>query len=125
MFYTLNQLLNIHNQTPLYCIFENRPPKFKFSIKNYGEVLGNFINKADGDPWDIFAPGYTKTLSFDKPYKIKKIIGILFLENGNHKIAVQLYAPGFKESLVNSQINMYSKKYCNFKKLTGNFLYII
>ena len=64
------------------------------------DCLGFFsgYNKSDGDPWDVFAPGYSYTLSTSNSYRIKKILGILLLENGNHKIAVKLYAsqaPGF------------------------------
>ena len=106
----------------MHCVFENRKKQFKFSINNYGDIPGMY-NKADGDPWDVFAPGYTKELPHGKLYQIKEIIGILFLENGNHKIAVSLYAPGFKESLVEKHVKSYGEKYCNYTKIKGHFLY--
>ena len=121
-YYTLNQIIKLINNGKMHCVFENRKKQFKFSINNYGDIPGKY-NKADGDPWDVFAPGYTKELPHGKFYQINKIIGILFLKNGNHKIAVSLYAPGFKDSLVEKHVNSYGEKYCNYTKIQGHFLY--
>ena len=55
---------------------EKRPKKYKFGSKNYGEIPG-WINKSDGDPWDVFAPGYAYDLKINKQYKIKSVIGVL------------------------------------------------
>lgn len=104
------------------CIFEDRPAKFKFGIKNYGDIP-NTLNKADGDPWDIFAPGYNNTsLPINKKFKIKKAIGVLFLQDGNHKIAVRIQKTPFisKHLELKNALN-YSHKYCKYMKLNGKF----
>lgn len=84
-------MLRSFPRTFRYCVFENRK---RFPFKNYGEIP-NTCNPADGDPWDIFAPGYHKKIPREKLYKIKKIIGVYWLENGNHKIAVRVNYPGY------------------------------
>jgi hypothetical protein len=118
--FVLKRLLkNPHKYT---CIFENRPTKYKFGTYNYGEIP-MWYNRADGDPWDIFAPGYKYKLEHNVPYVIDKIIGVYFLENGNHKIAVRL-----KHLQVDSQkyekeiINKYTKKYTHYTKIRGQYL---
>lgn len=103
--------------------FEKRPKKYKFGIMNYGEIPGT-INPADGDPWDIIAPGYDRLLSLQRQFKIKKILGVLQLSNGNDKIAVQLYVPGYDRERAYAEIERYSTKYCEFMKLTGKFIYL-
>ena len=103
------------------CIFEYRPQKYMFSLKNYGELPDTF-NKADGDPWDIFAPGYPK-LKINKVYKIKRCLGVLLLEDGNHKIAVELkHTKGFNAKKAIYEIFMYKKKYCDYVGVSGHFV---
>lgn len=120
-FATLSKVLNrIKGKT---CIFEKRPKKYKFGILNYGEIP-NFVNKADGDPWDVFAPGYSKELERYKEYTIKDIIGVLLLTDGNSKIAVKLYADGFDPVRAKNDIKKYSTNYCNFTKVKGQFVFL-
>ena len=69
------------------------------------------INRADRDPWDVFAPGYHYKLQLKKRYKIKEIIGLLFLENGNHKLAIRVYAPYFDKNLAIKEIETYFLQY--------------
>lgn len=119
-FVTLNYVLrNAHTIR-----FEDRPEKYKFGTKNYGDIPGLY-NKSDGDPWDVFAPGYSYTLSTSNSYRIKKILGILLLENGNHKIAVKLYAsqaPGFNYKRAMKEIDTYCSKYTRGMRLRGEYL---
>ena len=71
-------------------VFENRPKRYMLNCNNYGDIPG-LTNRADGDPWDVFAPGYTyKALHIGKPYQIKDIVGYLRLDSGNDKLAVLL-----------------------------------
>lgn len=116
-------LKNIVNSSKYKCILENRPLKYKFGTYNYGEVVG-LINKADGDRWDIFAPGYGKELQFFKKYKIKSILGVYLLSNGNHKIAVKLYLPGFDSKQASKEIDCYCKNYSNFTKIIGKYVHV-
>ena len=69
--------------------FEERPTEFLYGVENYGEVLGH-RNSADGDLWDVFAPGYEKLERSPVNFGVESIIGMLKLSDGNHKIAVKL-----------------------------------
>lgn len=117
-FYSLKQMLDIIKKKDTYCIIENRPKKYLFGTKNYGEVIG-FRNKADGDRWDIIAAGYNKYLDRYKPYKIKDILGVFLLENGNHKLIVKLDIPGYDKIYSNIELQDYAKKYMKYTKVNG------
>ncbi len=95
--------------------FHRRPSRYKFGVENYGEFFG-WKNCADNCLWDAFAPGYTRRLQYGRKYKVKRITGIVFIENGNHKIAVELYVPGISNALVDSQGVEYARRYA---ELTG------
>ena len=118
-FYHLNKIIKLIENDKMYCNFQYRPG---FSIKNYGDIP-EFYNKADGDPWDIFAPGYTYELPIERLYQIKHIIGIYVLENGNHKIAIRVFVPGFNKNIVDKQIKTYCNNYSKLTKIKGRFLY--
>lgn len=115
--YSLKNVLK--NIEKLQCSFENRPKKYMFGLKNYGDIPQT-INKADGDPWDIFAPGQKK-LNTNKMYKIKKCLGILLLSDGNHKIAVCV-EKDFDKYEALKEIDIYTKKYCKYVGVTGSFV---
>mgnify|MGYP001370731223 CR=1 FL=1 len=104
------------------CQFEYRPKKYMFGISNYGDIP-EWINKADGDPWDIFAPGISSKLPINKKFVIKKILGILLLENGNHKIAIKVNTKGYDKDRCLDDINTYCKKYTKFQNMNGVFIH--
>ena len=118
--FVLKRLLqNPHKYT---CKFEYRPTKYKFGVRNYGDIPGLY-NKADGDPWDIFAPGYKQHLELNVPYVIDKIIGVFLLENGNHKIAIRLKnLPIHSFEYEKEIIEKYSKNYSKFTKIKGQYI---
>lgn len=87
-----------------------------FGASNYGEIPC-LINDADGDPWDIFTPGMTRRLNTSKMYRVKRVIGVVVLENGNHKIAVELFVPGFDPTRVDADVEEYMKKYSKFTRV--------
>lgn len=104
------------------CVFENRPVKYKFGTRNYGEIP-LWYNRADGDPWDVFAPGYKYNLVYNFPYVIDKIIGVFVLENGNHKIAVRLKdLPIHSRKYEKHIINKYMKNYSDYTKIKGQYM---
>lgn len=113
----------LDNAVGKYCTMDTRPKKYKFGVMNYGEIPG-WINKADGDPWDVFAPGYHNELKTNSLYKIHSIIGVYFLENGNHKIAVRLHAPGFDANKSTRDVKNYCRNYSAFTKVKGQYLEI-
>ena len=122
MYYRLEKVLKDIKEGKTKCKFEDRPKKYKY-VNNYGDIPGMY-NRADGDPWDVFAPGYERTLPFEKLYKVRGIMGILVLENGNHKIAVRLNATGYNPDKVERDIKKYCRKYLEFTKIRGQFIHL-
>ncbi len=99
---------------------EYRDPKWKFGTHNYGEVLENWYNSADNDRWDIFAPGYVSPIAIGN-YTCQSVIGVLLLENNNHKICVKIDHPGFCPKRSEKEIKKFSKQYCTRMKLKGSW----
>jgi len=100
-------------------VMEHRKNKF---INNYGE-LPQFINGADGDPWDVIVPGYA-TLEYGKPYRFKKLMGVYALPNGNHKLIVDVYTDHERDvSKIQRQVRKFQKRYEEHTKLRGSVLY--
>lgn len=98
---------------------EARPAKWMFGCNNYGEVWGDLYNPADGDRYDVFAPGYETRLSTGVPYAVREILGVLELDNGNHKIAVRLDVPGYDAARARAEINRYCLEYTRRMKRHG------
>lgn len=105
-------------------VFERRPALFKFGARNYGDVPG-WYNRADGDPWDVFAPGYDRTLPYNRPFRVRRVLGYLRLENGNHKIAVRLDdddAPGYDATRATHEIRNYVFTYTTATRKLGRWV---
>ena len=117
---SVDEVTNGLSARRLKVVFENRPLKYCFGVNNYGEVIGTF-NAADGDPFDVFAPGYRRRLPFDKPYMCKRVIGVFALENQNDKIAVELFVPGYDPDLAKTDIARYCQRYSRFTRKRGEW----
>lgn len=98
---------------------ERRPAKYMFGCLNYGELPG-YRNDADGDPWDIFAPGYEGTLPHTT-YTCTGVLGVLLLENGNHKIGVTIDHAGYDEARARAEIRRYCRSYCRRTRVCGRW----
>ena len=85
-FRSLEAMLNIGSRGGAYVVMQKRPWP---GIKNYGEVIG-FRNRADGDRWDIFAPGLEDELAEGEPLKLSRVLGVVLIKGGNHKLCVEL-----------------------------------
>jgi inorganic pyrophosphatase len=103
---------------PRRCVFEHRKG---FPFKNYGEIP-NTCNKADGDPWDVFAPGYHVRIPEGKVYRIQEFLGIYMVENGNHKLAVRVDYPGFDRAWYREDIRKSCEAYSRKTKLKGVYI---
>tara|TARA_B100000683_G_scaffold270059_1_gene308300 strand:+ start:127 stop:624 length:498 start_codon:yes stop_codon:yes gene_type:complete len=103
-------------------VLENRPLKWLYGLKNYGDIPA-WINPADGDPYDVLVPGYDRRLPFNKPMVATSIIGVLWLENCNHKLAVRTDAPGFDGNLALKQISDYAHNYQKRVKVKGEWVF--
>lgn len=88
-FRSLEAMLNIGCRGGAYVVMQSRPWP---GVTNYGEVIG-FRNRADGDRWDIFAPGVGEELPPEEPYRIAGVLGVVLIKGGNHKLAVELEQP--------------------------------
>lgn len=117
---TLDEVLRQLSARKLRVVFEDRHPRYCFGVKNYGEARGT-RNPADGDPFDVFAPGYARRLPFGKPYVCKEVLGVFELTNGNHKIAVRLFVPGADEKRIGDEISAYCKRYTRFTRKEGSW----
>ena len=92
-------------------VFESRPRRYMFGCRNYGDIPG-LVNAADGDPWDVFAPGYEwRALAVGRPYRIRSVMGVYLLANGNHKIAIRVHAPGYDEDRARREIERFCRAY--------------
>lgn len=102
-------LRNLITNTNIPIRLEYRPSRYMFGLLNYGEIPG-YYNRADKDPWDVFAPGYKRRLEC-KAYQVTRVLGVLWMSNGNHKIAVRVDAPGFDEAASRKEIDLYERTY--------------
>jgi hypothetical protein len=101
--------------------FHYRHAKYKFGVSNYGE-FDEWLNEADKCLWDAFAPGYTRVLKLNRKYKVKRITGIICIEDGNHKIGVELYVPGFDASYVEDHARRYASQYSEFTRKSARWI---
>ena len=91
-------------------------------INNYGE-LPQFINEADGDPWDVIVPGYPK-LPPSVPYDLKEIVGVYRLPDGNDKLIVDIYTDSLKNpNRVKTEVNKFVRMYEDHTGLKGQVEY--
>ena len=90
--------------------FEDRKSlRYKtYNSINHAEIL-NFWNKADNLLWDAQVFGYRKRFPFNKIYKTKKLLGIIWIPNENHKIVLKLSEKGISKDTFKRQIKKYIK----------------
>ena len=118
--YSRNYILRHASQ--LSVVFEKRPKKYMFGCHNYGDIPG-YINEADGDPWDVFAPGFEfRELKIGSKYKIKKVIGYYKLKNGNDKIAIRVFCPEYNEDNAKKEIKRFCALYSKRVKVPGKWV---
>lgn len=125
----VEQLVKYLRKGVTICHFEHRSPKYMFGTKNYGDIPA-YRNPADGDAWDVFAPGYLHNLPFSTPFVVGSVIGYLRLSNGNHKIAVRLKdVPGYDQGVADAEISRYCRTYLQKVRhgthsLQGEFVWV-
>ena len=89
-FRSLEAMLNIGSRGGAYVTMQRRPWDDNGEvIINYGEVIG-FRNRADGDRWDIYAPGLPSELPLGEAHKLCRVLGVVLIKGGNHKLVVEL-----------------------------------
>ncbi len=81
-----------------------------YGIENHAEFM-DYMNPHDKCLWDAIIPGYNYRFKPDSRYKSQKIIGMLLLSDGNHKIAVRVQKPGYNKTRAKKDINTYVTNY--------------
>lgn len=79
-------------------------------LKNYGEIVG-FRNRADGDRWDIVAPGLDEQLTAGSRHRLSKLLGVIMIKGGNHKLVVALNGARPDGEKVNEDIRKFIDTY--------------
>ena len=81
-----------------------------YGIKNHGEFK-DYMNPHDNCLWDAIIPGYNDVLDKNKIYKTRQILGMLWLSDGNHKIAIKIGRNGYDKKKAQKDINTYVTNY--------------
>jgi hypothetical protein len=85
----------------------------------YGEVVG-FRNRADGDRWDVLLPGVVVDpkspaglpgVGPNEPLRIARVIGVVLIKGGNHKLAVEVDAFAVDEARVLADVRRFVDAY--------------
>lgn len=120
----LNVLLkNKKNYNKFTLKIEDRNPKWLYGLHNHAEFL-NYMNPHDKCLWDALIPGYKEKLKPEGLYKLKKVIGIFLLENGNHKIVCKIYKAGYNSKNAEKETKAYMKRYFKKHKLKHSWILI-
>ena len=84
----------------------------------HGEIV-NYINPADGDPWDVIFMGYdTIDFKYDEIIYSNQLVGVIEINNGNHKLLFRKpYKRGFSEERLKKDVNKFKR---NYLKQWGN-----
>ena len=80
--------------------------------------------RSDGDKWDVVAPGIARRLPFDRPIRCAAVLGILLLENGNHKIAVRVDTDAYCARRARREMREYARRYTAFTGVRGRFVHL-
>lgn len=102
-------------------VFENRIPRYMFGSRNYGDIPSLPPNVSDGDPWDVFAPGYKYRLPVGVEYTIMAVVGVFHLRNGNDKIAIRVQKAGYDPRRAEREVARYCKRYSAYTGVPGHF----
>ena len=106
------------NIKTLDAVFEHRPRQFMFGTQNYGDLRGT-RNPADGDPFDVFAPGTAEPLPIGVPHRVVAVYGVLVLRNGNHKICVGVRGARVDVAKAREEVRRYCRRYMAYTKARG------
>ena len=118
-FRSLEAMVNIAENGRCRCVVEARGEGGAWgSGVPYGEVLG-FRNRADGDRWDVFLPGLARAdaaAALDagaepRPLAVARVLGVVLIKGGNHKLAVEVDAFAIDEARVLADVRRFVDAY--------------
>lgn len=118
IFIDLEELLLLITTEGVKLRFEDRKSLHwnNYNSYNHAEIIG-YINIADRDYWDAMVFGYNKEFSFKYTYNTDKLLGILYLPNGNHKLLLKCSDRGFSKKRFRKQLLNYIEHYEKDNKL--------
>lgn len=87
-----------------------------YGVLNHAEFLG-YMNPHDDCLWDIIIPGYSYKIS-KKIHYINDIIGYIWVDNGNHKIIVDLDLSGFDGKQFIDEITYFRRDYGKLNRVS-------
>ena len=115
-----NKFIKKLNNEVFRIVIENRP-KLKFNeygLNNHGEFI-DYMNPHDNCYWDAIIPGYLDKIAYDKYLTTTGIIGIFFIEDGNHKIAIRVNETGFNSDKSGQDVEDFIQNYKEETKIRG------
>ncbi len=71
------------------------------------------MNAADNDRWDVFAPGLSQMLPTGSIYSVERVVGVVVLPNGNHKVIVVLQGHAPNPVKLHTDMEHFIKRYRN------------
>lgn len=121
MFVNLKKLINIIYNNGITLKIESRKKIKAFHYgfpKSHAEIL-TYYNYADGDLWDAVILGYKNFKpKFNTEFFSNNLIGIIFVENGNHKLIFKVpNLGGFDENKYYKDIDIFMSNYSKKNKL--------
>lgn len=114
MYIHLNKLLDRIKKHGVTIQIEKRQ-NFDYGFPNQHIEILNYINPADNDPWDGLILAYKNSdMEYYKKYRSKSVVGIILVEDGNHKLLFKIpYKKGFDEQLFKQNVNKFIRNYGN------------
>merc|ERR1712187_27458 len=85
-FRTLEAMLNIVDRGQAFMLIQKKENR---EYKNYGELVG-FRNRVNKKRWDVLVPGVKDQLNEGDVFRVRRVLGVVLIKGGNHKLAVQL-----------------------------------
>ena len=92
-----------------------------YNTINHCEIIDNW-NISHRDLWDGLILGYPDQFPYDKIYKTKKLLGVILLENSNHKIILKCTERNFSIKRFKIQLNNFIVNYEKENNLKCNFI---
>ena len=67
---------------------------FDYGFPHSHFEIPEYINPADGDPWDVLVFGYDQKFKPNQTFQTDQLVGVIFIRGGNHKLIFKI--PGLK-----------------------------
>lgn len=126
MYITLKKLIDKIIKKGVNIKIENREKWKDYGFPTQHVEIINHNNKADKDLWDGLILGYKNSShKYNTIYNTKNIIGIILVEDGNHKLLFKIPRKrGFDNKIFNKEVKKFIRNYHKETNLKTLFLNI-